>query len=88
MDDEIRNDPPGKPIAIDAPVSRNKTLRVKLATSLRRQAELVARGQGVSLSYLVNKAIEEKIARFKSMKENQPGGRDSVHLVEKIRKSG
>jgi hypothetical protein len=88
MDDEMRSSPPGKPIAVDAPVSINKTLRVKLATSLRRHAELAARAQGVSLSYLVNKAIEEKIARFQQIKDTQSGARGGVHLVEKFRKSG
>lgn len=70
------------------PATREKTLRVKLATSLRRQAEVVARGQGVSLNYLVSKAIEEKITRFRLTQQARHGNRDGVHLVDTTRKPG
>lgn len=88
MDDEKQNAPPIGPIALESAVIKNKTLRVKLATSLRSNAERVARSQGVSLNYLVTKAIEEKIARFRQAKENRHGSADGVHLVDGLRKSG
>ncbi|AFL90089.1 hypothetical protein Terro_3880 [Terriglobus roseus DSM 18391] len=88
MQDDTSNAPPGKPIVLESPVVRDKTVRVKLAASLRRHAELVARGQGVSLNYLVTKAIEEKITRFRLMKEARHGSSDGVHLVGDARKSG
>jgi hypothetical protein len=88
MDDEMRSAPTSGPIALETAVSRNKTLRVKLATSLRSNAELVARTQGVSLNYLVSKAVEEKIARFRQAREARHGSTDGVHLVDGFRKSG
>jgi hypothetical protein len=88
MDDEMPNPPPSKTVALISTVSRNRTLRVKLATSLRREAELIARSHGVSLSYLVNNAIEEKITRFRQTEELRRGRKDGMHLVGNIRKTG
>ena len=83
MEDDTSKAKSAETIAPVPAVVPSKTFRLKLATSLQAQAERTAYHQGVSVTYLITKAIEEKITRFR---QNQQARRDRhrVHLVSDV----
>lgn len=83
MEDKTSKAIPTEPIAPVPAVVPSKTFRLKLATSLQAQAERTAHNQGVSVSYLITKAIEEKIVRFRQIQQSRRD-RHRVHLVSDL----
>lgn len=45
---------------------RHENIPVRIALSLRQQAEELARQQGISLNHFVTQALEEKMCRMQS----------------------
>ncbi len=48
---------------------RHENIPVRMALSLRQQAEELARQQGISLNHFVTLALEEKIQRMQEKQE-------------------
>lgn len=51
---------------------RHENIPVRIALSLRQQAEEIARQQGISLNHWVTQALEEKMVRMHSRPQMFP----------------